>query len=212
GSSPSCRAGRATTRPTVSPAPVAEPDSLIAAWFGTQPSSATAAMTRSRVASDTPGRLLKARDTAPRDTPARAATSVIVTRPGRRALPSFTDFSASVDAVQRRAGGLRIRLCPAGDPPRRALAGQERHTAVVGAGVRVQAVGLEQQVPYERAGRDRDQRVVDSVRADPDLVGSIGVGKLPVRAGEVHRTQIVRVGDEELSLHVTEVRDRLRQH
>jgi hypothetical protein len=55
-------------------------DRLRAVALGAQPSSRAAAKIRSRVASETPGLWLKASDTAPLDTPARAATSLMVTR------------------------------------------------------------------------------------------------------------------------------------
>ncbi len=77
GSSPSTRAGLHTARPTTS---TREPASVRAVRFGAQPSSRAARKIRSRVASDRPGLWLKASDTAPLDTPARAATSLMVTR------------------------------------------------------------------------------------------------------------------------------------
>lgn len=55
-----------------------------AAVFGTYPSSATAASTAARVASLTRGEPLITRETVPRPTPARAATSSRVGRPPLR--------------------------------------------------------------------------------------------------------------------------------
>ncbi len=66
-----------STRPTVS---VCAPASRRAALSGTQPSSSATVSTRSRVASETPGRPFNAYDTAPIDTPAWAAMSLIVSR------------------------------------------------------------------------------------------------------------------------------------
>ncbi len=78
-STPSVAAGRASTNPTVA-AP--SPDSARAAVLGRQPSCSATRRTRARVASETPGRSLSAKDTALSDTPARRAMSFIV---GRRA-------------------------------------------------------------------------------------------------------------------------------
>src|SRR4051812_3728981 len=77
GSTPRIRAGRRNTMPTVL---LGAPVSARAAPFGFHPISAAIASTRRRVASDTPGCPLRAYDTAPLDTPARAATSAIVGR------------------------------------------------------------------------------------------------------------------------------------
>ncbi|CAM5598926.1 hypothetical protein SGLAM104S_07922 [Streptomyces glaucescens] len=64
-------------RPTTS---TRAPASDRAVRLGAQPSSRAARKIRSRVASDSPGLWLKARETAPLETPARAATSLMVTR------------------------------------------------------------------------------------------------------------------------------------
>ena len=69
-------AGRARTRPNAS-ARAAE--SARAARFGYQPSSRAIVTMRSLVSSETPGRSFSAYETAPFDTPAREAMSLIVT-------------------------------------------------------------------------------------------------------------------------------------
>ena len=84
GSSAIVRAGRASTSPHAS-ARAAE--SARAARFGYQPSSFAIARIRSRVSSETPGRPLSAYETAPFDTPARSAMSLIVTPAASVALP-----------------------------------------------------------------------------------------------------------------------------
>ena len=76
GSSAIVAAGRARTRPNAS-ARAAE--SARAARFGYQPSSRAIVTMRSLVSSETPGRPLSAYETAPFDTPAREAMSLIVT-------------------------------------------------------------------------------------------------------------------------------------
>ena len=75
GSSARVCAGRARTSPHAS-ARAAE--SARAARFGYQPSSSAMARMRSRVPSDTPGRPFSAYETAPFETPARSAMSLIV--------------------------------------------------------------------------------------------------------------------------------------
>ena len=70
--------GRATTRPT---AWERESDSARARALGVQPRSSAVARIRRRVSSEMPGRPLRANDTAPLETPAAVATSVIVGRP-----------------------------------------------------------------------------------------------------------------------------------
>src|SRR3954454_2062948 len=77
GSSAMVLAGRARMRPQAS-ARAAE--SARAARFGYQPSSSAIARIRSRVSSDTPGRPFSAYETAPFETPARSAMSLIVVR------------------------------------------------------------------------------------------------------------------------------------
>ena len=75
GSSAIVAAGRARMRPQAS---AREAERARAARFGYQPSSSAMARIRSRVSSETPGRPLSAYDTAPLDTPARSAMSLIV--------------------------------------------------------------------------------------------------------------------------------------
>ena len=79
GSSASVLAGRASTKPHAS-ARAAE--RARAARFGYQPSSSAIERMRSRVSSETPGRPLSAYETAPFETPARSAMSLIVIRAG----------------------------------------------------------------------------------------------------------------------------------
>src|SRR5204863_408428 len=64
-----------------------DPDSDLAATLGRQPISLAMSRMRLRVLADTPGRPFNAYDTAPIETPARAAISAIVGRftPGPRA-------------------------------------------------------------------------------------------------------------------------------
>ena len=56
-------------------------DSARARALGVQPSSSAVARIRRRVSSEMPGRPFRANDTAPLETPAAVATSVIVGRP-----------------------------------------------------------------------------------------------------------------------------------
>lgn len=74
---PRVRAGRFSTKPID---PAFAPPSARAAVCGCQSSSRAAWRTRSRVASETPGRPFSAKDTALIETPARAAMSAIVVR------------------------------------------------------------------------------------------------------------------------------------
>ena len=67
--------GRAITRPTAS---ALETDKARARALGVQPISRATARIRSRVAGATPGRLCSAKETAPLDTPAARATSLMV--------------------------------------------------------------------------------------------------------------------------------------
>lgn len=78
-STPRLSAGRASTMPT---APAFSPDSARAAELGRQPSRSATRITRRRVESDTPGRLLRAKETALVETPASLATSFMVGRRG----------------------------------------------------------------------------------------------------------------------------------
>ena len=77
GSSASVEAGRARISPQAS---AREAESERAARLGYQPSSSAIARIRSRVSSETPGRPLRAYETAPLETPARSAMSLIVVR------------------------------------------------------------------------------------------------------------------------------------
>ena len=77
GSARSVSGGRAITRPAAS---ARDTERARARWFGVQPSSRAVARIRSRVSAAMPGRLLNASETAPFDTPAAWATSVIVGR------------------------------------------------------------------------------------------------------------------------------------
>ncbi len=69
--------GRATTSPT---ARALDTDSARARGLGDQPSSSAASRMRRRVGGASPGRSFSANETAPLDTPALAATSLIVGR------------------------------------------------------------------------------------------------------------------------------------
>ena len=77
GSAPRVSGGRASTSPTASAWDAARARPR---WLGDQPSSRAAARIRSRVCGATPGRSLSAKETAPIDTPAARATSLIVVR------------------------------------------------------------------------------------------------------------------------------------
>ena len=101
GSSAIVVAGRARTSPNAS-ARAAE--SARAARFGYQPSSRAMETIRSRVSSETPGRPFSAYETAPFDTPAWNAMSLIVTlrirlcarRPRRRSTIPSTEPAQQV--------------------------------------------------------------------------------------------------------------------
>ena len=69
--------GRATTSPTAS---ALETDSARARGLGVQPSCSATSRMRRRVSGATPGRSFSAKETAPLDTPAALATSLIVGR------------------------------------------------------------------------------------------------------------------------------------
>ena len=69
--------GRAMTSPTASDR---ETESARALEFGVQPRLSAASRIRCRVSAEMPGRPLSANETAPFDTPAAEATSVIVGR------------------------------------------------------------------------------------------------------------------------------------
>ena len=77
GSSAIVLAGRARISPQAS---AREAERARAARFGYQPSSSAIARIRSRVSSETPGRPFSAYETAPLETPARSAMSLIVVR------------------------------------------------------------------------------------------------------------------------------------
>ena len=96
GSSASVRAGRASTSPQAS---ARAADSARAARFGYQPSSSAIARIRSRVSSETPGRPFSAYETAPFETPARFAMSLIVVR---ASLPCVSRFSPPPWAASER--------------------------------------------------------------------------------------------------------------
>ena len=70
--------GRAMTRPTAS---ALETDSARARGLGAQPSDSAASRIRVRVCGEIPGLPFRANETAPFDTPAAVATSLIVGRP-----------------------------------------------------------------------------------------------------------------------------------
>src|SRR4051812_34312699 len=72
------------TRPIAS---ARETDRPRAAALGCQPISSAMARIRSRVRADTPGRSLRAKETAPRETPAASAMSLMV---GRRFTTAFS--------------------------------------------------------------------------------------------------------------------------
>jgi hypothetical protein len=76
-SAPRERAGRASAKPT---ALARAPTSARAAELGCHPFSSTIPRMRCLVSSLTPGRPLRAKDTAPGETPAIRAMSAIVTR------------------------------------------------------------------------------------------------------------------------------------
>ena len=84
GSARSVSGGRATTRPTAS---AFETDSARPRGLGVQPSSRATSRIRARVAGATPGRLFNANETAPFDTPAARATSLMVGRGTRPPKP-----------------------------------------------------------------------------------------------------------------------------
>ncbi len=69
--------GRATTRPTAS---ALDTESARARGLGVQPSCSATSRIRCRVCGATPGRSFRAKETAPLDTPAALATSLIVGR------------------------------------------------------------------------------------------------------------------------------------
>lgn len=69
------RSSRAMTSPT---APARLADSALAATLGRHPRSLATALTRALVESETPGLSLRAKETAPGDTPASLAMSLIV--------------------------------------------------------------------------------------------------------------------------------------
>lgn len=77
GSAPKVAGGRAMTSPTASDL---DTDKARARELGVHPISRATLRIRSRVSGATPGLLLRAKDTAPFDTPAARATSLIVSR------------------------------------------------------------------------------------------------------------------------------------
>ncbi len=70
--------GRAMTRPTAS---ALDTDSARARGLGDQPRFSAVSRMRLRVSGEMPGRPFRAKETAPLDTPAACATSLIVGRP-----------------------------------------------------------------------------------------------------------------------------------
>ena len=76
--------GRATTRPTAS---ARDTDSARARGLGDQPSCSATSRMRRRVSGARPGRSFSANETAPFETPAAVATSLIVGRGMRLTKP-----------------------------------------------------------------------------------------------------------------------------
>ncbi len=76
--------GRASTSPTALARLV---DSALAPALGVQPIDSATSMIRCRVSAETPGRSFSANETAPFETPAARATSVIVGRGTRLSKP-----------------------------------------------------------------------------------------------------------------------------
>ena len=102
-STASVRGGRESTSPH---AFARDAESERAALFGRQPSSSAISRMRFRVSSDSPGRPFRAYETAPFDTPARRAMSLIVTLRPERASPATSIPAFHVRATLAIGMGL----------------------------------------------------------------------------------------------------------
>src|SRR4051812_25205041 len=111
GSAPSVSGGRARTSPT---AYARDVEKARARWLGVQPSDFATSRIRARVSSATPGRSLRAKDTAPFDTPAACATSEIV---GRARFVTANSLSEGTLRVARHTSGPGHRSPCAGSEP-----------------------------------------------------------------------------------------------
>lgn len=103
----SAKKGFDTSKTITAMASLRPPRSRCAAELRTNPVASTASSTRLRVSCPTPGRLLSAFETVAGDTPARAATSRMVTRVGRGLDPS-TDSKGARDDFARDGVGREV--------------------------------------------------------------------------------------------------------